>query len=130
MIDPEETKMDLGLSPDDRRLLQRLEEDLWRPETRFDPAFMEAVLAADFFEFGRSGRTYTRAQSLAVPAGPIDAVLPLPNFQARLLAENVALVTYDSHVTYDGVLERGRRSSIWGRTAGGWQLRFHQGTPF
>jgi hypothetical protein len=37
-------------------------------------------------------------------------------------------VTYDSHLTDDGVVQRGRRSSLWTRSAGGWRLRFHQST--
>lgn len=108
----------------------RLEESLWREETRFDAAYMDRVLGEDFVEFGRSGRVYDRAAILASPRGPIDARLPLPDFAARLIAPDVALVTYNSLATYDGVVERGRRSSIWSRTADGWVLRFHQGTPY
>lgn len=43
------------LSEEDRRALMRLEESMWREETRFDKAFMERALAPDFFEFGRLG---------------------------------------------------------------------------
>ena len=118
------------LSADDRAALTQLEENMWREETRFDMKFMRKALASDFFEYGRSGRTYTRAQSLAVPRQPIDAVLPLPNLAIRLLDDNTAQVTYDSAVTYDGVVEHGRRSSIWSRTRDGWVMRFHQGTAY
>lgn len=110
--------------------MRRLEESLWREETRFDPAYMDRVLAEDFVEFGRSGRVYDRAGILASPREPIDAVLPLPDFAARLIGPDVVLVTYNSLVTYAGVVEQGRRSSIWSRTADGWELRFHQGTPY
>ena len=122
--------MALTLSSEDFELLQCLEEELWREETRFDIPFMEQVLAEDFFEFGRSGRVYNRDEILAAPGQPLDAVLPLPDFDVRLLAEDVALVTYNSVITYDGVLEKGRRSSIWSRTSTGWVIRFHQGTPY
>ena len=107
------------LSAEDRAILTQLEENMWREETRFDMKFMQKALASDFVEFGRSGRTYTRAQSLAVPRQPTDAVLPLPNFAIRLLDDNTAQITYDSAVTYDGVVEHGRRSSIWSRTPDG-----------
>ena len=40
--------------------LTRLEESLWRTETRFDIELMDRTLAADFVEFGRSGRRYDR----------------------------------------------------------------------
>ena len=122
--------MTLTLSDEDRKVLQLLEEELWREETRFDISFMEQVLAEDFFEFGRSGRVYNRDEILAAPRQSLDAVLPLPDFDVRLLTEDVALVTYNSVITYDSVLEKGRRSSIWSRTSTGWTIRFHQGTPY
>ena len=117
------------LGPDELETLRALEEELWREVTRFDPRRMNALLAADFFEFGRSGRRYRREDTLAVAPQAIEAVLPLPNFRARLLSPGVAQVTYDSSVTQDGVVLHARRSSLWSRTASGWELRFHQGTP-
>jgi len=118
------------LSQSDREALERLEGELWRAATRFDRAYMGQVIAQDFFEFGRSGRVYDRHETLSVPPEPIEARLPLQNFRARLIAPDVAQVTYNSAVKYDGVYEYGRRSSIWSRTPGGWVLRFHQGTPY
>src|SRR5262249_8426329 len=120
----------MELSPDDRATLEQLEQSLWLEATRFDAHFMRRILAPDFFEFGRSGRVYERLDTLAIRPGPIDAVLPLPGFRARALDENTAQVTYDSAVTYDGVVQHARRSSIWSRSEMGWVLRFHQGTPF
>jgi hypothetical protein len=110
--------------------LERLEEALWREETRFDLAFQERCFAPDCFEFGRSGRVYTRQQMILTERQRIDAVLPLPDLAIRLLDENTAQVTYNSRVTYGGVVEYGRRSSIWSRTPAGWMMRFHHGTPY
>jgi hypothetical protein len=118
------------LSDEDRRVLTRLEEAMWREETRFDRAFMEGALASDFFEFGRSGGTYTRQQILDLPQEPIDAQLPLQDLQLRLLGANTAQVTYNSVVRYRDVVEFGRRSSIWSKSEDSWVLRFHQGTPY
>ena len=120
----------MELSRHDRDALERLEEELWRAETRYDERRMREVMAPDFLEFGRSGRVYRLEDTLAVPRRPIDAVLPLPDFRARLLHPDVAQVTYNSAVTYDGIVQRARRSSIWSRTPSGWTLRFHQGTPY
>jgi hypothetical protein len=122
--------MNTILAEEDRQALTRLEEAMWREETRFDLSFMEAALAPDFFEFGRSGRTYTRGQTLAASRHFIDSKLPLPEFKIRLLDSDTAHVTYNSEVTYDGVVEHARRSSIWSRNERGWVLRFHQGTPY
>ncbi|HEY7139876.1 MAG TPA: nuclear transport factor 2 family protein [Methylomirabilota bacterium] len=117
-------------SREDRDTLQRLEEELWSAGTRYDDRYMREVMAPDFLEFGRSGRVYKREDSLAAPRRPIDVVLPLPDFGARLQYRDVAQVTYNSAVTYDGVVQRARRSSIWSRRPSGWVLRFHQGTPY
>ena len=119
----------MELSRQDLVDLELLEEGLWRAEVRFDLKRMDDILAPDFFEFGRSSRVYKREDTLGMPAQPINAKLPLRDFKVRLLDTNVAQVTYVSAVTYDGVEELARRSSIWSRRERGWQLRFHQGTP-
>ncbi len=117
----------MELSEQDRQHLERLEEGLWRAETRFDQAWMERVLAPGFFEFGRSGRVYSREDTLGIPARPIDATLA--DFNARLLGPDVALVTYTSVETYEGREQVANRSSLWSRTENGWWLLFHQATP-
>ena len=120
----------MELSQHDRAALERLEQELWREATRYDDRRMREIIAPDFLEFGRFGRVYRREDMLAAPRHPIEAALPLPDFTARLLHPDVAQVTYNSAVTYDGVVQRARRSSIWSRTPSGWVLRFHQGTPY
>jgi hypothetical protein len=119
----------MTLTADEHDQLRRLEESLWRAETRFDRDHMNEVLAPDFFEFGRSGRVYWRQDTLDVPAQPIGATLPLAKFAVRSIAADVALVTYVSEVTYGKLREVANRSSLWSRQAGGWKIRFHQGTP-
>ena len=108
--------------------LLKLEESLWIPETRFDQQYMNNLLTPDFFEFGRSGKIYSREQILSPEMQPINATLPLKNFNVKLITPEVAQVTYVSEVMYD-ILEIGNRSSIWLKTPTGWKLRFHQGTP-
>jgi hypothetical protein len=114
---------------EDIEQLKRQEEGLWTAQFRFDRAWMDGVLAADFFEYGRSGRIYTRDECLDVPGGVIDAVLPLPDFKVHVLASDVVHATYRSILTRGRDVERSNRSSIWVRKAGGWKLAFHQGTP-
>jgi hypothetical protein len=118
----------MEISKQDFEDLRLLEEGLWRADVRFDREKMDRILAPDFFEFGRSGRAYERANILGLEAHQIIAKLPLPDFKVRLLAPDIAQVTYISIVTYEHGEERARRSSIWSRTRDGWQLRFHQGT--
>ena len=119
----------MTLTVEDADLLRQLEESLWRPESRFDRERMRQVLAPDFLEFGRSSRVYRLEDALSMERQEIQAKLPLPNLAIRLVHPDVALVTYETEVAYASGRERARRSSLWTRTPGGWQLRFHQGTP-
>ena len=122
----------MDLSTDDAAELTALEEAMWRAETRYDPAFQHARFAADFVEFGRSGRVYDRAQILQLDAapGPIGAQLPLDALHIRLIAPDTALLTYNSHVHTGGQVAHARRSSVWSKCQGQWVMRFHQGTPY
>lgn len=100
---------------------------MWRSQTRFDRAFMDAALAPDFVEFGRSGRVYDRDAALSL-SGEEEIVARLHALALHPLADDVVLVTYVSEVTHEAV-DFARRASIWVRAGASWQLRFHQGTP-
>lgn len=108
--------------------LKKLEESMWRAETRFDKEYLERMLAPDFFEFGRSGKVYNREQIINTPAQEIKADLPLKSFEVKKITNDVVLLTYISEVQYEE-LEVANRSSIWSKTADEWKMRFHQGTP-
>ncbi len=99
---------------------------MWRADTRFDMRFMDAVLAAEFIEVGRSGRTYTRDEILALQSTEIDVDLPLTGFTAVAICEDVALVRYTSVPTKASRGEA-HRTSVWVND-GRWRLRFHQAT--
>lgn len=118
----------MKLSNTDIEILKTLEESLWKSETRFDLSHQEKVFAPDFFEFGRSGRRYTREQMVRTESQPIRAKLPLQDFHIHVLDEKNVLITYISEVQYEE-LERANRCSVWSKTKDVWQLRFHQGTP-
>jgi hypothetical protein len=65
------------ISKEDSEQLRELEESLWQQEYRFNRSYMEATLAPDFFEFGRSGRVYERDDTLTIEMQPTHARLPL-----------------------------------------------------
>ena len=111
-------------------ILKNLEEELWLEETRFDRLRMEGVFADKFFEFGRSGKIHSREEALSLGKSKIDTAIPLDNFQIQMITLEVALVTYNSSVTYDDITQKSRRSSLWLRTGKSWRLQFHQGTPY
>jgi ribonuclease HI len=103
-----------------------LEESLWSASTRFDRVYMDALLAEEFVEFGRSGRRYDRTQILEIPAEEIDA--DLDRFAVKVVAADVALVTYRSVVRYPGGVQHAWRASLWAWDGERWRLHFHQGT--
>ncbi len=120
------------MKDDDTDTLKRLEESLWRAKTRFDRAYCELVFADEFFEFGRSGRRYTRNEQIFKESdrAPINALTPLPEFKIHEVSDNIALVTYISEVTDGAETLRANRSSLWRKEdKKGWRLVFHQGTP-
>jgi hypothetical protein len=112
--------------------LTKLEKAMWVEATRYDSAFQSRRFADDFFEFGRSGRVYSRGQAVLPETArqSINARLPLEGLSFRRLDTNTVQVTYNSQVEYDGVVEHARRSSLWTLTERGWVMRFHQGTPY
>lgn len=118
------------LSTQEELELIDLENALWQDETRFDPLFMSRVLAADFIEYGRSGRTYDREAILQLAQKGTLRMHPPRDLRLRTLAKDVVQITYVSEVSDGREVELAHRSSIWTRTDAGWELRFHQGTPF
>jgi len=113
------------------REIADLEHALWETDKRFDPVLMDELFALDFWEIGRSGRIYQRAELIFPRAAkhPINARLPLENLQVRRLDTATVQLTYVSEIVSGGRIERANRSSIWSWTGHRWQLRFHQGTP-
>lgn len=108
--------------------LSGLEHSLWCAETRYDRALMEATFAPDFYEFGRSGRRYARAELIFDTADARDIPATLHALTVTSLSDQIALVTYISELRTDPP-EWANRASLWDRSSGRWQLRFHQGTP-
>ena len=108
--------------------LLELEHAMWEIDTRGDREWMDAHLADDFVEYGRSGRVYDKQQILDGPVGPFRA--ELDDLRVERLAKDVALITYRSTSIFaDAPPGHANRASIWVRD-GRWRLRFHQGTPF
>lgn len=90
------------------------------------------LLDPDFKEFGRSGASYTRDDTLMLlPTDTEPPSIHAQDFVVQPLSDSIALLTYRSaHVDTSGELFRHtNRSSIWRLNAMGWQMVFHQGTP-
>lgn len=88
----------------------------------------EQLLAEDFREVGTAGRISTKAELLeSMKAEPL---MPrsVDDLQVRMLALNVALVTYRAHYSRQPAAES-LHSSVWVHRQGYWQMVFHQATP-
>jgi hypothetical protein len=109
--------------------LKALELDLLSNTTRKNAARVSSLLADGFREFGSSGRVYTKEDIVVTLQEEAPASFSLVNFETRLLAEGVALVTYRSSRDESGAPpSTALRSSIWIREAENWRMVFHQGT--
>jgi hypothetical protein len=112
--------------------LQALEVELHHPGVRRSRERLEQLLHPDFYEVGRSGRTYTRVTVIDhLAAQEPQPLMESGAFALLELAPGVAVLTYRSAFADP---ERGRsyhalRSSLWVKTSSGWQMRYHQGTP-
>jgi len=113
-------------------MLRELECELHQPECRRNRERLEQLLAPDFREFGRSGTSYTRNDTLTLlPADTEVITIHAQDFAVLELSDAIALLTYRSaHIDPSGALFRHtNRSSIWRFNPSGWQMVFHQGTP-
>jgi hypothetical protein len=88
------------------------------------------LLAEDFIEIGSSGRVYDRNAILAAVPGEDAFTWSIEDFAVRLLAPEVALVTYRLSIRSAGAHDPRvtLRSSVWVHRDGRWVLVFHQGT--
>ena len=114
-------------------LLVKLERELHDPAVRRDRTRLVELLHPEYLEIGRSGRSYTFSQILEhlELEAATPPLLHAQDFSVCLLGEEIALVTYKSaQIGMGGKLDlHALRSSVWQRTARGWQMVFHQGTP-
>jgi hypothetical protein len=121
--------MELGKQESEE--LKALETELLQAETRRSADRLAKLLGDEFMEFGSSGKTYDKTQTIAAlsDAGT-DSQRQLSHFKAQRLGPNLALVTYHVHATSGGAKkEHSLHSSIWRLTKNGWRILFHQGTP-
>ena len=111
--------------------LQALEAALQSQAVRADSGSLAAMLADEFVEFGSSGTVWSREATLADLPEEQFSPRSISHFQAQLLADGVAFVTYRSqrHASASRAAGASLRSSLWKWRDGRWQMAFHQGTP-
>jgi hypothetical protein len=106
--------------------LIELETALHKQSIRNDRTRLEELLHGDFFEFGSSGKVWSRSETIeALTAEAQDADIKSTHYKLRRLADGVAQLTYTSKRA-DG--SQALRSSLWKLDQGVWKMIFHQGT--
>jgi hypothetical protein len=109
--------------------LQKLEEKLQTHSVRTNAAAVSSMLTEDFKEYGSSGRIFSKAEILRELQADLPDHIAMHDFQASLLTEQIAWVTYRSIRRQPGSPPaESLRSSLWIFHEGRWQMRFHQGT--
>jgi ribonuclease HI len=112
--------------PSDEEQVVALERSLLTSEVRGDPAAVAALLHPDWAEVGSSGRHWSRAELLA-EIGPLEDPVSLDVVSVDRVGPDALLLVWRS-LPESGV-GSALRSSLWVRSGGSWQQRFHQGTP-
>ena len=101
-----------------------LEILLHDPVVRADINALEELLDLDFFEYGTSGKVWTRESTIAELPLELHSPIIAFDFEGRELSPTVYQLTYKTTRKDFDVL----RSSIWKLTNGKWRMVFHQGT--
>ena len=114
-----------------KELIRHLEERLLQADVRQSAQDVAKLLADDFIEFGSSGRIFDKQTTIAALKHESPTEISLTDYQARILAPDIVLVTYRAVRSTSAPAQtiQSLRSSIWKRLDSRWQLVFHQGTP-
>lgn len=110
--------------------LQLLENRLHASADDIDETARADLIADDFIEFSLSGSIWDKRFVLEALGAAAPAPRSVADFQVRLLAPSIALVTYRAHRAATGQRPAADslRSSLWRLSDGRWQMTFHQAT--
>jgi hypothetical protein len=118
-----------ALPTDTLHALRQLEPLIYAANSGHTRDHFEALLAPGFWEVGASGKRYSREFVLDTLehrcAHPVDETWDVSDLRVQAIAEDLCLFTYTLHQP----TRVSRRATLWRRTAAGWQMVYHQGTP-
>jgi hypothetical protein len=109
-----------------------LEKELLQPNVRASSSGrLNELLANDYFEFGQSGKKYTKDGVLNLLPSHEEEKFVTSRFELMPLSPDTVLLTY--FLERENLEAKNKnssvRSSIWRMHNGKWQMIFHQGTP-
>lgn len=106
-------------------IVKAAETSLTTSSIRGSSSRVETLLASDFAEIGRSGRRWTRDDTVHALAAEESHDSPeTSEWLFNEVAPDLVLVTYRAHTS----TRDSRHSSLWDLTSSQPALRFHQGT--
>jgi len=108
--------------------VEALERQLLDPRIRSSRERLDQLIAADFIEFGSSGRAWSKNEIIEALLQSPGREIGVESIESRCLCDDVVLVTYRSWRVGEADPAAALRSSIWRRQGDTWQLVFHQGT--
>jgi predicted enzyme related to lactoylglutathione lyase len=107
------------------RAVMAAERALMDHAVRTDRETVEAMLAPDFVEIGRSGRLWSRSEIVAALDGEVSTGAPgTDEWRCQRVSEDLVLVTF----RVDRADRSSRHASLWDVSGDRPVLRFHQGT--
>ena len=118
-----------SMSETDTAALRTLEERLAMPAASESRESLAQILAAEFRDFGISGRMFERDSVLEALTAGGHSQVRFEEFQATPLGNGTVLVAYVARSDAShGWKPASLQSSLWMRRDGRWQILCHQGT--
>ncbi len=95
------------MQPDKISFFKDLETSLHKKEVRNSREQVSLLLADDFMEFGKSGKTYHKQDTLdGLEGEQIDLEIEVSDFDAREIASDAVLVTYTATMLDTATIRR------------------------
>lgn len=108
----------------DFKIVEALEHGISSKEIRSNPIRLSELLHNEFEEFGKSGRKFSKADIVNEVPSWNHHEIEITDLTFTRLAASVLLLKYQAFAND----VRTKRSSIWVKDNGHWQMIFHQGT--
>ena len=108
-----------------------LETALHKKVVRNSREQVSALIADDFLEFGKSGGTFNKQDTLdGLEQEAVDLQIAVSDLNAKELSKDIVLVTYTASMLDEdnSTTVSTNRSSVWILRDVNWQMVFHQGT--
>ena len=120
------------INKDMKELIKKLENELLQLDVRKSEQRLAKLLADDFLEFGSLGHEYNKRDITELLSKVHESEIIMNDFRVKPLSPDTALALYSTEQINPetGQKKYSLRSSIWRNGQNGWQMIFHQGTPY